>query len=103
MAIGEGGSMTWTCHLIAALVISSASRVQADDWPQWLGPSRDGHVSDMTLRLEALPKEPKVAWRLPIGGGFSSPVIARGKLLYLDAQNGKEVAHLLDASTGKEL
>ena len=40
-------------------------------------------------------------WRLPIGGGFSSPVIAGGKLVYLDAQDGQEVAHLcIDAATG---
>lgn len=77
--------------------------MSAADWPQWRGPNRDGHVPANSITVTSLPKEPKVVWRLQIGGGVSSPVVADGKLVYLDAQDGKEVAHLIDAKTTKEI
>jgi len=75
----------------------------AGDWPQWRGPERTGHAVGESLGPPSLAKESKTLWRLEIGGGFSSPVVAGGKLVYLDGREGKEVAHLVDAQTGKEL
>src|SRR5690349_19853660 len=75
----------------------------AGDWPQWRGPERTGHADLREQSLGSLSGEPKTFWRKDIGGGFSSPVTAKGKLAYLDYQDGKEVAHLVDAATGKEL
>ncbi|MBI5386046.1 MAG: PQQ-binding-like beta-propeller repeat protein [Verrucomicrobia bacterium] len=75
---------------------------RAADWPQWRGPARDGHAAE-AADLSALPKDLKPAWKLAIGPGFSSPIVAGGKLVYLDAQNEKEVVHALDARTGQEL
>jgi outer membrane protein assembly factor BamB len=75
----------------------------AGEWPQWRGPARDGHApADETMPDKLSPPLP-LAWRKDIGGGFSSPVVAQGKLLYLDAQQGQETAHLIEASSGKEL
>src|SRR5689334_15203370 len=85
-----------TAVLLAALSVHSVS---AADWPQWRGPNRDGHAAGS---VNSLPKELKPVWKLPIGPGFSSPIIAGGKLIYLDEQAGKEVAHCLNAETGKE-
>lgn len=51
----------------------------------------------------ALPREVKPVWKLSIGGGFSSPVVAGDKLVYLDGQEGKEVVHVVNAATGKEI
>jgi outer membrane protein assembly factor BamB len=82
------------------LALTCPRLVQAADWPQWRGAGRDGHVAET---LDALPQDLKPAWRIDIGGGFSSPVVAAGKLVYLDAQQGKEVVHLADALTGKEI
>ncbi len=79
------------------------SFAHAADWPQWRGANRDAIVPTNSFLITSLPKEPKVVWRLSVGGGFSSPVIANGKLAYLDAQGGKEVAHLVDAKSGKEI
>jgi len=42
-------------------------------------------------------------WKIAIGPGFSSPIVANGKLIYLDDEDGQEVAHCLVADTGKEL
>jgi outer membrane protein assembly factor BamB len=87
----------WFCALLLCPFIARTA-----DWPQWRGPLRDGHAAQGAPMPDSLPAEPKVVWRLNIGGGFSSPVLAGGKLIYLDAQNRKEVAHCLEASSGKE-
>ncbi len=76
---------------------------QGADWPQWRGVQRDGRVADGEQIPSTLSTEPKVVWRMEIGGGFSSPVVANGKLVYQDVRNGKETAHLIDAKTGKEI
>jgi hypothetical protein len=81
------------------VVLSSASLLSAGDWPQWRGPNRDGHPAAGSPGISSLPKEAKPVWRIPIGPGFSSPVVAQGKVIYLDEQDGKEMAHCLDAST----
>jgi outer membrane protein assembly factor BamB len=88
---------------IGVLGLLQLDLARAGDWPQWRGPERTGHVAQSERLPVALPAELKPIWRQDIGGGFSSPVVANGKLVYLDARDGKEVAHLVEASSGKEL
>jgi outer membrane protein assembly factor BamB len=73
------------------------------DWPHWLGPTRNCRAGMFERSPPRLPAELKPLWRLPIGGGFSSPVVATDKLVYFDENGTNEIAHLLDAKTGKEL
>lgn len=89
--------------ILSLLALSFASALSAGDWPQWRGPNRDGHPSEQSPAISSLPRELRPAWRLPVGPGFSSPVVARGKVVYLDEQDGKEVAHCVDAASGKEI
>jgi outer membrane protein assembly factor BamB len=64
-----------------AISLPSAS---AGDWPQWMGPNRDG-VWPETGILQAFPKEgPKVLWRTPISSGYSGPAVAGGKVFVAD-------------------
>ena len=77
--------------------------VQASDWPQWMGPTRDGRASDSVPLPSRLPAELKPLWRIPVGGGFSAPVVAGDRLVYLDAPGEMEIAHLVDATTGREM
>lgn len=91
------------CIWLGLLACASGLQIKAGDWPQWRGPERTGHADSHEQITGSLSGEPKALWRKEIGGGFSSPVIAHGKLAYLDGKDGKEVAHLLDAATGKEL
>ena len=56
----------------------------ADDWPQWLGPQRDG-VWRETGIVERFPASgPTVRWRVPIGGGYASPAVAGGRVFVTD-------------------
>jgi outer membrane protein assembly factor BamB len=88
------GLMVFPCFVDAA---------RGGDWPQWLGPQRDGHAAADSPALERLAPELKVVWRKKVGGGFSSPVVAGGKLVFFDENGRAEVVHLLDAKTGAEI
>jgi hypothetical protein len=52
---------------------------------------------------EKLPAEPKVVWKMKIGEGLASPVVASGRVFYFDNQNNKETLHAIDAVTAKEI
>ena len=67
--------------LLAAALTSTAS---AADWPHWHGPQRDS-VWRETGVLAAFPADgPPVRWRTPIAAGYSSPVVADGRVFLLD-------------------
>src|SRR3954468_14604518 len=87
-------------------VVLVASAV-ASDWPQFRGPKRDG-TWDETGVLESFPREGlKIRWRHPVGGGFSSPVVAQGKVFVIDVEltkpSSRERLHCFEEKTGKVL
>lgn len=73
------------------------------DWPRWRGPEATGHVPKGAAVLKVLPAEPTVVWKGPIGAGLGSPVVALGRVFYLDNQGDKEMVHAVEADTGKAL
>lgn len=91
--------------LAAAVAVGSAFPAGAagEDWPQWRGPDRSGHAAINAVAPATLPKELKAAWKIPVGGGHSAPVVSGGRLVYLDENGSREIAHCVDLATGKEL
>lgn len=64
--------------------VLTATPVLADDWPQWLGPQRDAIWRETGI-LEAIPAAGlKIAWKVPVAGGYSGPAVARGKVYVMD-------------------
>src|ERR1044071_7339989 len=90
-------------RIVFALALMIATRSAAGDWPQWHGPTRDCRVPEGEATPASLPSDLNAVWKISIGGGFSSPVVAGGKLVYLDENGKQEVAHLIEAKTGKEI
>ena len=89
--------------LLCALVLLSFLRAHAHDWPQFLGPTRNGVYAGSDLAI-SWPKEgPLVVWRKKIGQGFSGPVTSSTKLILFHRLNNSEVVECLDAGTGKSL
>ncbi len=83
--------MKTTWWLPAALCCAGLTvSAQADDWPQWRGPGRDG-LSKETGLLKDWPKDgPKLLWQIKdAGGGFSTPSVV-GERLYLISNKGKD-------------
>jgi len=66
-----------------------ASLVSADDWPQWLGPERDGVWRESGIIEEFPPHGPPVRWRTPIGGGFAGPAVVADRVYVTDRKVGE--------------
>lgn len=65
-----------------------AGTVRADDWAGWLGPQRDGVWRERGI-LERFPAGgPPVVWRAPLGGGYSAPAVADGRVVVTDRLTG---------------
>ncbi|VTR98457.1 PQQ-binding-like beta-propeller repeat protein [Tuwongella immobilis] len=91
--------------LVCALLGSTASLVAKDfDWPQWRGPDRSG-VSKETGLLASWPENgPAIEWTTTgLGGGFSSPSIADGKIFVMTYLGSDEAVVAMDEATGKIL
>ncbi len=72
------------------------------DWPQFLGPNRDGSSPEAGL-LRNWPRDgPPLVWKKAVGEGYSGPVIAGGKLILFHRVGDNEVVACLNAATGKE-
>ena len=79
------------------------SQAVAGDWPQFLGPDRNG-VSKETGLVDSLPKNgPPLVWKKEVGEGFSGPVIAGERLILFHRVGNEEVVQCLNAGTGKGL
>lgn len=79
------------------------STLFASDWPQWRGPTQDGHLTSDTTPLASLPANPTVVWEQAVGDGLGSPVVSDGRVFMLDHRDGKEVLHAFKSDTGAEL
>ncbi len=87
--------------ILALLALTLSTPAFADDWPQWLGPQRDG-VWRETGIIEKFPDGgPKVVWRTPIGEGYSGPAVTGGKVYITDRVVAKDAATPENAFDGK--
>lgn len=110
----------WLTYLVvlslaAPLGLGSAL---AEDWPHWLGPTRD-NVWRAKGVTEKFPEGgPKVRWRAPLGGGYAGPAVAGGRVYVMDYQttgdtapdpnkrndlDGTERVVCLDSATGRPI
>lgn len=93
-------SQRWFTLLLCSAFFSMTAAAQ--DWSQWRGPNRDGNVSDASVP-SAWPRTLKEEWKVTVGVGHASPVVANGKIYVFTRQGEEEVLLSLDAVTGKEL
>src|SRR2546427_3518903 len=90
---------------ISVLLIQGT--ILASDWPQWRGPNRDGVWTESGI-LSSFPSTgllPK--WKVSVGLGYSSPIIANGMLYLSDLVVERRIVHgrvfCFNARTGKQV
>ena len=84
---------------VSALLASVPAR--AGDWPQFLGPARNGFSAETGL-VASWPKGgPTVVWQKDVGEGYSGPVVAGSWLILFHRVGNDEVVEGLDAATGQ--
>ncbi len=66
---------------VGAVTLPVLVRSSEAGWPQWRGPQRDGVASGSGLLPRWPPNGPPVLWSVQdIGNGYSSPIIAGGRI-----------------------
>jgi len=99
--------------LLVLLLIAGASVLaQAEDWPQFRGPTGQGHATERGLPLE-WSETKNIIWKTPVPGlGWSSPTVANGRVWVTTVVESKERrgrvsaslrALAFDVATGREL
>ena len=97
-------SMKLRCLFLTASLATTA--MAADSWPQFRGPTGQGIATGSgPLKWS---KDAGVAWKTPLSAqGWSSPVIADGKIVLTGSRKDGDATHLfafaLDVATGKKL
>ncbi|HOW10196.1 MAG TPA: PQQ-like beta-propeller repeat protein [Bacteroidales bacterium] len=91
------------CSTLILLIITTIS-IQAQDWPQFLGPNRNS-TSPQKGILRSWPETgPEILWTANIGPGYGGPVIKDGKVYLLDRDDKTgDIMRCFDFNTGKEL
>ena len=103
--------------LLLALLTSCVPAARGDDWPQWMGPARDGVWRETGLVKSIPPAGLPVKWRAEVKGGYSGPAVADGRVYLMDYERregevanapndrttlvGQERVLCLDAASGR--
>jgi len=91
--------------MVFSLLLAAQLVLAAEDWPQFRGPGGQGHSSETGLPIE-WSETKNVAWKVPVPGrGWSSPVVAGGRVWLTSATNVQRDTSLrlmaFEAETGK--
>jgi outer membrane protein assembly factor BamB len=84
--------------LLACLPVSAS---RAGDWPQILGPHRDGSAVDETIATTWPADGPPVVWQRDAGSGFAGVAVADGTAVLYHRVGDKQIAEAMNAATGK--
>jgi len=91
--------MKWLFPALAVLACTATT--SADEWPQWRGPSGDGHSAEKGLPTE-WGADKNVAWKFMMPGiGASTPVVW-GDNIFVTSVDGADVVVMCVGTDGKE-
>ncbi len=92
---------------VASVLALAAAPAGADDWPEFRGPTGQGHAPDAGVPLTWSETE-NVTWKVPVPGlGWSSPVVADGRIWLTSAVTEPDAGSSLrllafDVATGDQ-
>lgn len=84
------------------LGIGLASVAQAD-WPEVLGPKRNGHTTLSVPFADHAETPPKVRWELSAGQGFAGAAIESGQVALFDRDGSEDVLRLVSLDDGSPI
>ncbi len=79
-------TVRWTCICLALTIL--LRDIQAEDWPQFRGPTGLGHSPQTTLPIEwGGTENTNVVWKSPlVGEGHASPIVSGNRLFVCTAR-----------------
>lgn len=99
----HGSQLRQSVGYASLMVLLLGGVAHADDWPQFLGPARNGSSAETGLIAQWPADGAKVAWRAEGGVGMSGVAILNGRAVTLIQRDGEQFVLVLDAATGKSL
>lgn len=88
--------------LQAGLLLLPVAGLHAEDWPQFLGPRRDGSYKG-PLAASWPNDGPKQTWQVNVGNGFAGPTVVGDKVFLFHRPGDEERLECLETGTGKSL
>jgi outer membrane protein assembly factor BamB len=85
---------------VSFLLLGASSAALPQDWPRWRGANFNDASQETEVFTEAF--ELRVAWRAPVGSGYSAVSIGDGFAVTLASRDGSDFVVALDARTGEE-
>ena len=85
-----------------AFLFLATTTIYAQEWTQWRGPARDGSVSAKNTPA-AWPEALQRTWRVEVGEGYSSPVVAGGRAFVHGRRDPEEIVASVNLADGKIL
>ena len=86
----------------AACLLSLSASVSLADWPQFLGPARDGRTAEAVIK-EFPDAGPAVAWKAAVGRGLAGPAVADGRVVLFHREGDAVVLEAWSAADGQRL
>ena len=86
--------------ILALTLFTSAIITNAQEWTQWRGPARDGSVSGKNVPTK-WPDSLQRTWRVEIGEGYSSPIVAGGRVFVHGRRDPEEIVAAINLADGK--
>jgi len=90
----------WPANLLLCVALL-ATPCLADDWPQWLGPNRNGVSLETGWRADWPKAGPPELWRRNVGKGYSTVTVRGDRVYTMGNAAGHDVVWRLDADTGR--
>lgn len=92
--------------VVAGLLADSAclAAAQAETWPQWRGPTRDGFVRGTAWPASLSPDHLQLVWHADLAPGYPGPIVAADRVFVAETKDQKrEIVRALDRKTAREL
>ena len=80
-----------------------APAVNTLDWPGFRGPQRDGIVRGVQIKTDWATSPPVEMWRRPVGPGWSSFSVQKGRFYTQEQRGSQELVACYDVATGKQV
>jgi outer membrane protein assembly factor BamB len=80
-----------------------ASAEPAPYWTDFRGPKRDGTYQEVPVLADWPAAGLTPLWKQPVGGGYASFVVARGRAFTIEQRGSQEVVAAYEVPTGREL
>lgn len=75
----------------------------AGDWPQFLGPNRNGTAVGEEIVVPKSPAKPPILWRTKLGAGYSGPIVIGNPVIAFHQSGNDETLECFQATDGKRL